>query len=405
MQLPAPELSLFLERCHELLAAFQTVETTADRAALLASSLHRFWDTPLSACLLHEETGPFLLALGKTGPAPADWQPFLRQALGEWVAPEGRITADLPAPPVPELEGHLLHVARVACQGQTYGTLAVAVPKANGLPDSSQPTELLWLAQLLSPWFRLRTRATPTPSEPRQNLSRFVLSDLAEAVAHEFNNLLNNILLQLEVLKRLGGSEDILTKAAGLQQRCRQAAGLLTRLQRFSESAQPAFCPVAVNHLVREVAAGNVLGVRKVWARSIHLDLDEELPPLQSSPFDLTRLLALLVEHACAVTPETSGVTVRTARLQDGWQLSVEDRGAVVAADALRKLVEPFTVARPGADDWALSVCKILARRLTGTLQAANRNEEGMTFAVEFRTQREGLLGRSPSQRMIGRQG
>jgi len=224
----------------------------------------------------------------------------------------------------------------------------------------------------------------PTPSEPQGDPSRFLVNDLAEAVAHEFNNVLNNILLQLEILRKQGLAEQPAARAAGLQQRCREAATLLKKLQRFSEAIQPAFQPLDLNQVVRTVAGGNVLGTRKEWARPIRLELDEQLPPFPSFAFDLTRLVALLLEHATAVTPATAGVTVQTKRLPAGCQLVVEDAGPVVSADANHQLLEPFAMARPGGDDWALSVCKVLARRLHGTFRASNRSEEGMTFAVEF---------------------
>jgi signal transduction histidine kinase len=237
----------------------------------------------------------------------------------------------------------------------------------------------------------------PTAPRPPQaeETSRLILSDLAEAVAHEFNNLLNNVLLQLEVLKRQGAVEDLASKATAMQQRCRQAAGLLTKLQRFGEARQPPFSPVDLNQVVREVAGGNVLGAHKDWPLPIRLELDGQLQPLLANAADLARLVAFLLEHAAAVTPAPAAVTLRTEQGPDGCQLVVEDLGPVVAADAHRKLLEPFTMARPGADDWALSVCKVLARRLHGTLRVSNRGEEGMTFAVEFPTEREKTVRRT----------
>lgn len=248
------------------------------------------------------------------------------------------------------------------------------------------------------------TPATQPPSpEPQGDLSRFLVNDLAEAVTHEFNNVFNNILLQLEVLKRQGLSEQAASKAAGLQLRCREAATLLKNLQRFSETIQPAFQPVDLNQLVRTVASGNILGTRKEWARPIHLELDEELPPLLSFAFDLTRLVALLLEHATAVTPPSAGVTVRTGKSPDGCQLVVEDAGPGTgpSPDPTRKLLEPFAMARPGANDWALSVCKVLARRLRGSLRASNRSEVGMTFAIDFPAEQGSNTVQRPSAQTI----
>jgi signal transduction histidine kinase len=220
--------------------------------------------------------------------------------------------------------------------------------------------------------------------EAAQVRTRLVVTDLAEAVAHEFNNLFNNILLQLEVLKRQGVSAELAAKAVGMQERCRQAANLLKRLQRCSDSLLPAFSPTDLNQIVREVAGGQLLGTGKQWSRPVRLELDAALPPFPSAALDLTRLVSLLLEHATAVTPAGSAITVRTVRVPAGCQLVVEDGGPVLPAEGQRKFLEPFAVTRPGGDDWTPSVCKILARRLQGSLRVANRGEEGMTFAIEL---------------------
>src|SRR5258708_26078798 len=78
--------------------------------------------------------------------------------------------------------------------------------------------------------------------------NRLLQADMAEAVMHEFNNLFNNLVLQLEILKRTQVSEEFTSQAGSLQQKCRQVAALLKKLHRFGESRQPTLRPLGLNH-------------------------------------------------------------------------------------------------------------------------------------------------------------
>jgi signal transduction histidine kinase len=214
--------------------------------------------------------------------------------------------------------------------------------------------------------------------------NRLLQADMAEAVMHEFNNLFNNLVLQLEILKRTQASEEFTAQAGSLQQKCRQVAALLKKLHHFGESRQPPFRPVDLNQIVREVVGGSRSNVPRQWPAPIVLELAQALPPLPSSAFDLNRLVELLLNHATAMTAQPASVLVRTELQSNRCRLVVADKGPAVPAGEMQKVFEPFTTLRPGGDEWTLAVCKILARRLRGSVRGENLPEGGLAITVEF---------------------
>jgi len=214
---------------------------------------------------------------------------------------------------------------------------------------------------------------------------RLVEADLAEAAAHEINNIFNAIVLQLEVLKRKDLNDEGRSRAEAVQQKCRQAAALLKKLHHFGKTRSAALVvPLDVNRLVRELVGQYSVNAPGPGAASIVHELEENLPSVPAIPSDLIRLITLLLEHSLSVTPPSASITVRTVRFQNGCCLIVEDQGPGVAPEKLGKIFEPFTIARPGGNEWTLPVCKVLARRLNGSLRAENRPGGGMVITVEL---------------------
>jgi signal transduction histidine kinase len=376
-----------IECLSALVDGVQAIQTAADRVVFLATSLAQIENARFAACLLREHSGSVLGVKDKKGREHPDWEPVLLVQLEEWSRQNNMATADLPMPTgIPEGEGLLLHVVRLSCRGEQYGVLGVAVPKESLSSESEGLACLKWLAHTLGPWFRLESveREDHFRLQHAKWLDRLLGADMAEAVIHEFNNLFNNLVLQLEIMKRRGVSDDFQSQMATLQEKCREVAALLKKLHRFRETRQTSLEPVDMNQVVQETVVGKAGGVAKQWPAPVVLDLDKTLPPLLADPFDLTRLIELLLNHATALTTRSGRVLVRTERVNNRQRVVVQDDGPGVPPADLYKLLEPFTAVRPGGDEWTLAVSKILARHLHGALRAENLPEGGLGFTVEF---------------------
>ena len=84
-------------------------------------------------------------------------------------------------------------------------------------------------------------QGTQPPSPSEEAPSRADLqhaAEMADLVAHEINNLLNNILLHVAVLEQKGLPEALRPETGQLKQVGRQAATLVRQLQQFGAVAQ-----------------------------------------------------------------------------------------------------------------------------------------------------------------------
>jgi two-component system, NtrC family, C4-dicarboxylate transport sensor histidine kinase DctB len=199
--------------------------------------------------------------------------------------------------------------------------------------------------------------------------------DLAAVVAHEFNNVLNNIQLHLAVMELKGANGAFQAELSGIRQISASAAVLIREFQQFGRKQHPPLRPVDLNAAIRAAVAD--------WP-AVQLHLSADLPLVQGTESDLKRLVRLLLAYGEAgVVP---GATITTEPSGPQVVLRVVDTGPQVPDELLPQLFEPFAAVRPGIDPWTLAVCKALVRRLQGTIEGTNRPEGGMAFTVCLRT-------------------
>jgi signal transduction histidine kinase len=224
----------------------------------------------------------------------------------------------------------------------------------------------------------------PSPADLGQAL------EMAELVAHEINNLLNNILLNVAILDRKA-PPDLRAELATIRQAGTQAGNLINRWQQITPRAPVQLQPVDFNPAVQAavqawtalVPAANV---------SVRFEPAPNLAPTLACPPDLERLVHSLLTTAAAAAPGGT-IVVRTEHDRASVLLAVEDSGPPFDPNLLDRVFEPFVVARPTpgisdlqpAPDLGLAVCKRLARRQQGTITAANRPDGGVRVAAQFR--------------------
>jgi two-component system C4-dicarboxylate transport sensor histidine kinase DctB len=336
--------------------------------------------------------GSILAVLDGQGQKRGDWQEALRPFLvvdnGE--QPADHVVEVTPPAMLPLAEYRLLE-APLTCRGQHYGWLALAIPQnARSQRGVASRVLLPFIAEYLALLLRSEGDAPlPTRTEPPTDstwLSNF--ADLAYGVAHEFNNVLNNILLQLAVWELKEQANGVThPEMAAVRQMTSQAAGMVRQLQQLSRKQQPPFQPLDLNELICEVLAPVCQdgGSRPAGAGlpAVRLALVPDLPPVQGNVPDLKRLVRLLLEYAAAASG-SAVITVRTDHSAGRLRLRVEDSGPQVVPAALAHLFEPFSAGRGESDGWRLAVCKAVTRRLRGNLQGANRPEGGMAFTVDL---------------------
>jgi signal transduction histidine kinase len=391
-----PQILAFLGRSREQIeTVLATTANPGQRAVLLAQVLHKLKPSPLHACLLRASDASALCVLDGSGHRRPAWEQWLAEELNRArePGPAGEAMCTRP-PPDLGLNGQSLIVAPIAVRQRHYGVLALATPPDPDMEAAASARALLthWAGHLaLLLYLEEQDHELHGLREERQRQAGSEhFADLISRVAHEFNNVLNNILLQIALFEQRGLAPEAHAELALIRRMGVGAATTVRRLQQFVQKQHPPPQLLDLNRAVRE-AVHTWEAANGVAPGSVHLEITPDLPPVLGTAADLRRLLHLLLGSAAAALaagPAPARMTVRTERAAGPVRLHVEDAGPPVAAELLPHLFEPFALVRPGGEGWELTVCKALVRRLQASLWGDNRPEGGMEFVVEWQATR-----------------
>jgi signal transduction histidine kinase len=287
-----------------------------------------------------------------------------------------------------------------------YGALLVALPKKVSRTAVSEGQAVLTAcADRLAARLHLeaRERASRFLEVERAELTWLAnIGELANVLAHEFNNFLNVVLLHVAVLEQVV-PEDHRRELTEVRRQGAAITALVKRLQQYRRDRPDGPRPLDFNRIVHEAAeevgreqakqtwrvvvqeAGAELAGPGQGIVPLRLDLAPDLPPVEAVPTDLRRLVAFLLSNAAAAAAVVGGsVTVRTAAAEKAIRLTVTDQGLSVGAEELGKLFEATSIGREGTRELELAACKSLARRLHGKIQAESGPEGGVEMTLEL---------------------
>ena len=119
----------------------------------------------------------------------------------------------------------------------------------------------------------------------------------------------------------------------------------LTRAEAGKIDARPG--PVDVAALVERVTASVswMVGTKKLH---LEVELEPELPDVQSDERWLAHVLVNLIANAVKFTPEGGRVTVRAQKVSNGVELAVVDTGIGIPPEDREKIFEPFRQGQGG---------------------------------------------------------
>ncbi|MFL5342889.1 MAG: hypothetical protein ACJ8F7_22370 [Gemmataceae bacterium] len=215
--------------------------------------------------------------------------------------------------------------------------------------------------------------------------------ELARPLAHEFNNFLNNLLLNLAILEQAGG-EAPGTGLARLRRQADQIAGLIKEFHDFRGRHLPPPRPIDVNAALR--AAADLL------ARDYPDLFEGRLPagaagaltvaatatprPLTGHAPDAVRLFVFLLKNALQAARAAGGVLrAETAVAADGVTVKLDLSAVKSTADPAARLFESLAASVHGVSALELAACASIARRFRGKFHAEALPEGGLRIVFE----------------------
>jgi two-component system cell cycle sensor histidine kinase/response regulator CckA len=177
---------------------------------------------------------------------------------------------------------------------------------------------------------------------------------IAAGLAHNFNNILSTISLNVDVA--LMEEEKIPESTRGRLQQISEAswkaAGLVKRLMQFSRRRELQVRPVQINWVVSEVLNLVRPVLRNVQVRT---DLGQDIPDLEVDPVEIEQVLVNIIVNARDAMPEGGELTISTevediastaASSEEPRQqfviITIADTGTGIPEDIQSRIFEPF---------------------------------------------------------------
>ena len=226
------------------------------------------------------------------------------------------------------------------------------------------------------------------------------LGQMASHVAHEVRNNLVPVTLYLGLLRRRMTADP-----AGLQMLDKVGAGFMSLdvmvhdLLHFTSDRDPQIRPFALRGLIEDIEASLA---PQFAAQSIRLVLD--VPAGQTVAADremLRRAVLNLVLNALDAMPEGGTLSIASAPVPEGVELSVADSGPGLAADALPRVFEPFFTTKQGGTGLGLAIVSRIAEAHGGSVTAANGPAGGAAFTLRLPNTVRPAPHSSPEEAML----
>jgi two-component system cell cycle sensor histidine kinase/response regulator CckA len=220
---------------------------------------------------------------------------------------------------------------------------------------------------------------------------------IAAGLAHNFNNILSTISLNVDVaLTEEGVSESTRVRLQQISEASWKAAGLVKRLLQFSRRRELQVRPVQINWVVTEV-----LNLVHPILRNLRVntDLGQEIPELEVDPMEIEQVLVNMIVNAKDAMPEGGELTVSTqletsksaeatgeTGIEQFVNITIADTGTGIPADIQSRIFEPFFTTKTAEKGTGLGLSSAygIVQQHHGKITVSSELGKGTKFIVRL---------------------
>lgn len=213
------------------------------------------------------------------------------------------------------------------------------------------------------------------------------VGQLAAGAAHEINNPLTiislNIQIMLRLLEKTENSTPIKERLQTISGQERRISKIIQDLMGFARPAEPKFESSNVGQIIKKVLA--VLGDRVSMTNiKVNSSFASDLPMIMVDPLQIEQVFMNLLVNANHAMPEGGSITIQAEERNGMVETSVADTGTGIDAKNITKIFDPFFTTKKEGEGTGLglAICNSIVEHNGGVLRVQSKVGKGTTFIV-----------------------
>ncbi len=210
-----------------------------------------------------------------------------------------------------------------------------------------------------------------------------VVGRLAASVAHEVNNPLQAIALQLQLIGDEGLTGTASRRLAIVREELDRIAGIVQRLLDFQRPTLGERKPHQLSALLDDVLA---LSNKQLQQHGITVVREEgtDLAPILVAGNRLKQVLLNLILNAIEAMPDGGRLRIRSWQVNGMVAVTFSDTGSGMASEVMEHLFEPFFSTKTNGTGLGLAVSHEIVTQHGGSLEAGNGPDGGAIFTIKL---------------------
>ncbi len=223
-----------------------------------------------------------------------------------------------------------------------------------------------------------------------EQLQRFAQSEkltsigiLAAGIAHEINNPLTNVTLNLEILKDMvGGVDKIDKKLESIDRNILRASVIAKELLHFSREKETLFEPVNLNEIIK---SSKYLIKNHTLNSIISLQLNK-IPDILGIPYKLEEVFINILMNSIDACEKGDTIEIKSFQRSNNVTVTITDSGHGISSDDILQVFDPFFTTKEigKGTGLGLSVCYNIVKQHRGDISLVNSEQGGAIATITF---------------------
>ena len=213
------------------------------------------------------------------------------------------------------------------------------------------------------------------------------VGQLAAGAAHEINNPLTiislNIQIMMRMLEKMEDSGSIRERLNTISGQERRISKIIQDLMGFARPSQPKFAPSNIADIINKVLA--VISDRvSMTDIKINSFFAANLPMIMVDPLQIEQVFMNLLVNANHAMPDGGEISIAAIERNSMLEISIADTGTGIDPKNITKIFDPFFTTKKEGEGTGLglAICNSIVEHNGGILRVQSKVGEGTTFVV-----------------------